>query len=280
MTFRTLISTQQLAEQLTNPQLVLVDCRHNLFDVTWGELAYRETHLPGAYFMHLDRDLSGAKTGNNGRHPLPDAAQLAEKLRALGIDDTSVVVAYDQNNSQFAVRLWWLLRWLGHTEVAVLDGGFEKWRSEGRSLDQAVPAARLGKHSNWPGAQQAVVDARYVLDHLNDSAMTLIDARTADRFKGENEPIDPVAGHIPGARNRPYSENLQADLTFKSAHQLRVELLALLEGRSADSVVHQCGSGVTACHNLLAMEIAGLTGSRLYPGSWSEWISDPGRPIA
>jgi thiosulfate/3-mercaptopyruvate sulfurtransferase len=263
--YSTLISTADLRRHLDDPSFVIVDCRHNLADVEAGERAYRAEHIPGARFMHLDRDLSGAKTGLNGRHPLPDPKALAATFERAGIDASKQVIAYDQNTGMWAARLWWLLRWLGHSAVAVLDGGLDRW------LAEKLPV---------PGAAQPHASAEEIIGHLGDGALLILDARAPERYRGDLEPIDPVAGHIPGARNRPYSENLSPQGTFKSPALLRSEFEALLGKRKPSTVVHQCGSGVTACHSVLAMAVAGLPGSRLYPGSWSEWIADPVRPVA
>jgi thiosulfate/3-mercaptopyruvate sulfurtransferase len=263
---------------LDDPAFVVVDCRHNLAEVDAGERAYRAGHIPGALFMHIDRDLSGAKSGHNGRHPLPDPGALAAKLGGAGIDGSKQVVAYDQDGGMWASRLWWLLRWLGHSAVAVLDGGMDKWVAEKRPVSSSSPIPR--PTTFVPGEPRPVASADEILHHLNDDKLLVLDARAPERFRGELEPIDPVAGHIPGARNRPYTENLGAQGTFKPARLLRSEFEALLDGRSPAMIVHQCGSGVTACHSVLAMAVAGLPGSRLYPGSWSEWIADPERPIA
>jgi thiosulfate/3-mercaptopyruvate sulfurtransferase len=278
MKYTTLISAATLARHVDDPAFIVVDCRHNLSDVDAGERAYRSAHLPGAVFLHLDRDLSGVKTGRNGRHPLPEIDALAARFGRAGIDATRQVVAYDQNSGMAASRLWWLLRWLGHDAVAVLDGGLDQWRAEGRSLTDALPAMRATTFVPKPAAPTASADE--IMRHLGDAALLVLDARAPERYRGEVEPIDPVAGHIPGARNRPYTDNLTPEGTFKPAATLRSEYAALLGSRSPAAVVHQCGSGVSACHNALAMSIAGLPGSRLYPGSWSEWIADPARPIA
>jgi len=278
MQYNTLISTEALAGMLADPSLVIVDCRHNLSDLTAGEAAYRSAHLPGAFFLHLDRDLSGVKTGRNGRHPLPDREALIDTLGRIGIGPHTQVVVYDQNAGMWASRLWWLLRWLGHDRVAVLDGGLDKWIAEGRPVDANAPAPHVTRFEAKTPRPTATADE--ILQHLNDGTIAVLDARAPERFRGDMEPIDPVAGHIPGALSRPYLDNLTARGTFKSAQSLRHEFEARLEQRAPSSVVHQCGSGVTACHNVLAMEIAGLHGSRLYPGSWSEWSSDPSRPVA
>lgn len=277
--FNTLIRTEELARRLGEADVVVCDVRHDLARAdTWGEAQYREAHVPGAVFVHLDRDLSGAKTGTNGRHPLPMPQAAAATFARLGIGPGTQVVAYDQGQGMFAARLWWMLRWLGHEAVAVLDGGFAKWKAEGRTIasgNEAPRAADFAIRHVTP-----TVDASGIMASLPRGALALIDARAPERFRGETEPLDAVAGHIPGARNRPYTQNLAADGTFKQPSLLRSEFATLLADVSPDLVVHQCGSGVTACHNLLAMEIAGFAGTRLYPGSWSEWCADPERPVA
>lgn len=278
MAFQTLISTQQAAAALHCADWLFIDCRHQLADVAWGASAYRAGHLPGAYFLHLDHDLSGPKTGHNGRHPLPGAATLAAKLRAIGVNPRTQLVAYDQGNGAMAARLWWLSRWLGHKQVAVLDGGYAKWLAEGLPLDHRLPSATAGSFQETVRLE-GTRDGRWLLDHLGEPAALIIDARTADRFAGENETLDPLGGHIPGAINRPWPDNLAADGCFKAAEVLRAEFDALLGATAPTAIVNQCGSGVTACHNMLALEITGLTGSRLYPGSWSEWCADPRHPM-
>lgn len=276
--YSTLISTEDLARHIGDPAFVIVDCRHDLRDVDAEERAYREAHLPGAVFMHIDRDLSGKKTGSNGRHPLPEVAALAATLGQAGIDRAHQVVAYDQGSGAFAARLWWLLHWLGHDAAAVLDGGIERWRSEGRALTDAVPAVHEMVFE--PKPPSPIASAGEILRHSGDGSLLVLDARAAERYRGEVEPLDPVAGHIPGARNRPYTDNMTRGGVFKSSHALRAEFAVILGDTPAAAVVHQCGSGVTACHNALAMAVAGLSGSRLYPGSWSEWVADPARPVA
>ncbi|HXX85261.1 MAG TPA: sulfurtransferase [Casimicrobiaceae bacterium] len=278
MHYTTLISTEALARHLGDPDFIVVDCRHNLADPDAGEAAYAQAHLPGAHFLHLDRDLSGVITGSNGRHPLPDIERLTATLGRIGIDASKQVVAYDQNFGMWAARLWWSLHWLGHERAAVLDGGVDKWKAEGRPLTSQAPPARTATFVPKPTLR--TVSTEEILRHLGDGSLTVLDARAPERFHGDIEPLDPVAGHIPGAINRPYTVNMTEHGTFKGAEALRLEFEAQLAGRAPGSVVHQCGSGVTACHNLLAMSIAGLNGSRLYPGSWSEWCADPSRPVA
>jgi thiosulfate/3-mercaptopyruvate sulfurtransferase len=277
--FRTLISTADLAQRLAAPGLVVVDLRHDLAQPdAWGEAQYRAAHLPGAVFLHLDRDLSAPKNGRNGRHPLPAPGACAALFGRIGIDAPTQVVAYDQTTGAYASRLWWMLRWLGHDAVAVLDGGFDAWVREGRAVTAEIPQPRSAEFVARPGA--ATVDAAALQANVGTGALMIVDARAPERFRGDVEPLDPVAGHIPGAVNRPFGRNLGPDGTFKPAATLRAEFDALLGGRAPSAVVNQCGSGVTACHNALAMEIAGLPGARLYPGSWSEWCADPSRPVA
>lgn len=278
MNYTTLIASADLARHLADPDLVIVDCRHNLTDGDAGANAYRAGHLPGAFFLHMDLELSGRKTGTNGRHPLPDVAAFAATLGRIGIDASRQVVAYDQNGGMWASRLWWLLQWLGHDRVAVLDGGVTRWIAEGHPLSVALPVARATTFV--PLAPRSTASAQEILQHLGDRVLTVLDARAPERYRGDIEPIDPVAGHIPGAINRPYSANLTPQGVFKSPEALRHEFEAQLPDREPSSIVHQCGSGVTACHNLFAMELAGLPAGRLYVGSWSEWCADPARAVA
>jgi len=285
-TLRTLVSTEVLAEHLSDPDWVLLDCRHDLFKPEAGGAEYGKAHIPGARFMHMDHDLAGPKTGRNGRHPLPDAAVFAAKLDAAGIGAGTQVIAYDAQDGTNASRLWWMLRWAGHDAVAVLDGGWPKWAREHRPCS-AEPTRRPpttfapAKAGTGTGVgDEARVDSAYILSHLEGQDMLLVDARSAERYRGEAEPIDPVAGRIPGAVCRFFKHNLDGQGCFRSPAELRADFIAILGEHPPVHAVHSCGSGVSACHNLLAMEIAGLTGSRLYPGSWSEWCADPLRPIA
>lgn len=278
MIYTTLVDVATLAAHLNDPDWLVVDVRHQLADTGYGERVYAEGHVPGAVFLHCDRDLSGSMTGSNGRHPLPAPEKLAARLGAIGIGAATQVVVYDDAQGMIAGRLWWLLRWLGHARVALLDGGLPAWQAASQPLTPALPLLRPAQFV--AELNDAMVDADYVKAFLQTSRMHLVDARSPDRFRGENETIDPVGGHIPGAVNRFFRDNLQADGRFKPAAELRAEWLAVLAGAAPEAVVHQCGSGVSACHNLLAMEIAGLPGSRLYAGSWSEWCADPGRPFA
>jgi thiosulfate/3-mercaptopyruvate sulfurtransferase len=276
MSHTTLIGTAELAAHLDDAGWVIFDCRHDLAKPDTGAQEYAKAHISGARFMHLDRDLSAPATGKNGRHPLPDPQAFMRALGAAGVDAGKQVVAYDDKTGVYAARLWWMLRWLGHENVAVLDGGYAKWTKEGRALTSAVPKAAPARFSGRPRAMS--VDADDVLRSLGRPGRILVDARSAERYRGENETLDPVGGRIPGSINRFFRENLDASGCFKPAADLRQAYNALLGTLPPDAVVHSCGSGVSACHNLLAMEIAGLSGSRLYPGSWSEWCSDPSRP--
>ena len=278
MSFSTVVNCVTLAEHLNDPTWRVFDCRHLLSDVGYGEKVYAEGHLPGAFFLHLDRDLSGPMTGANGRHPLPDPQAFARKLAAAGVSATTQVVVYDDAGGMIAGRPWWLLRWIGHERVALLDGGINQWIREDRELSTEVPHSA---HADLDvNLHDWVVTTEDVHGNLDRQAFCVVDARGPDRFRGENETMDPIGGHIPGARNRFFRDNLDADGCFRPAAELRREFFALLAGVEPAQAVMQCGSGVTACHNLLAMEIAGLHGAKLYAGSWSEWCSDPARPVA
>ena len=278
MTYTTLISVETLAARLDDPDWVICDCRHDLADTDAGRRAYAAGHIPGARFVHLDEDLSGIKTGRNGRHPLPDPEWFARRLGTLGIDDAKQVVAYDASGGYYAARLWWMLRWVGHAAAAVLDGGWEGWTKSGHPATTSAPRARPGRFSRGAALADTVAAGDVARD-LENGTRRLFDARSPDRFRGENETLDPVAGHIPGAASRFFKLNLDTAGRFKPPEALRQEFAALLDSVPPSEVVHYCGSGVTACHNLLAMEVAGLAGSRLYPGSWSEWCADPARPV-
>ncbi|KVT81360.1 3-mercaptopyruvate sulfurtransferase [Burkholderia ubonensis] len=279
--YTTLISAANLAERLAAApaSVALFDCRFDLADTGAGETAYAAGHIPGAQYLHLDRDLSGRKTGTNGRHPLPTRDALVATLVDRGLKQGQQVVAYDAQGGSYAARLWWLLRWLGHDSVAVLDGGLQAWQAAGQPLTTETQHPPRGDF-RAQAPLESTVDAQAVLANLTSHARVVIDARAADRYRGENETIDPVGGHIPGARNRFFKDNLAADGRFKTGHELRETFSALLAGTEPNLAILQCGSGVTACHNALAMEIAGLHGASLYPGSWSEWCADPSRPIA
>lgn len=277
-TYATLMTATELFDCLHDRDLRLFDCRHDLAEPEAGAQAYADGHIPGAQFLHLDRDLSGPLSGRNGRHPLPDPDRLAKRLGECGVSKSSQVVVYDEFGGVFAARLWWLLRWLGHDRVALLDGGLAAWWAAGlpsTPASEAIPSSSFDYR-----LRPDTVDVGFVESNLRTREVLLIDARGPDRFRGENETLDPVAGHIPGAVNRHFKLNLNEDGRFKPAGRLREEFRSVLGERDPHTVVHSCGSGVTACHNLLAMEVAGLHGSRLYAGSWSEWCSDPSRPIA
>lgn len=271
----TLVSTEALSRSLGRWRIF--DCRHDLARPELGEQQYREGHVPGALFAHLDRDLSAAKTGRNGRHPLPDRGAFIAWLGQVGLQPADQAVCYDAGNGAMAARLWWMLRWAGHGQAAVLDGGFAKWLSENRPVTGELPRF---PQTRYPvrSALAAAIDVEDV--EAAAPPVLLLDARAPARFRGEQEPIDPVAGHIPGAGNRFNAGNLAPDGMFKDPAALKCEFLEVLQGREPSEVVHYCGSGVAACHNLLAMEVAGLPGGKLYAGSWSEWSADPKRPIA
>jgi thiosulfate/3-mercaptopyruvate sulfurtransferase len=280
----TLIAAAELARHLGDADWVSIDCRFELARPGWGEQAYGAGHIPGALYAHLDRDLAGPVTPASGRHPLPAVAALAATFGRLGIDAAVQVVAYDQGSGAYAARLWWLLRWLGHRRVAVLDGGFAAWQRAGLPVSTAVggraPRRFQARAADWMLATTAQIAAALAAGGLARGEPLLVDARGADRFAGENETIDPVAGHIPGARSHPFAGNLDERGQFRSPEELRGSWSASLRGRPPAAVVAMCGSGVTACHNLLALEVAGLGGARLYAGSWSEWIRDPARAVA
>jgi len=274
-----LVTTDELAHHLADPRWVVFDCRHDLTDPARGERWYREGHIPGAHFAAVDTVLSGAKNGRNGRHPLPAPEGFADFLGRHGVSDTTQVVAYDDVGGQYAARLWWMARWIGLTKVALISGGYTKWLQEERPVTAEIPTLR-------PAVLRAIQNPSMIWTtaevekRMSLPGSALVDARAPERFRGDVEPIDRVAGHIPGAKNRFYKANLNADATFRSAADLRREFSALIGAAPTDQVGHQCGSGITACANLFAMEYAGMPGSKLYVGSWSEWIADPERPIA
>jgi len=279
MTHQTLMDAATLAARLGSPDLVVVDCRFDLGDPEAGRNLFRAGHIPGAFYAHLDTDLSGPRTPWTGRHPLPEPEVLATVLGRLGIGPGIQVVAYDESGGIYAARLWWLLQWLGHRAVAVLDGGLAAWRAAGRPVSTEPPSAPA-QTFRVEQRRRSHVSADDVADLLAHRGCLLLDARGAERFEGKVEPIDPKAGHVPGAKNHPYTRNLGTDGRFLPPEALRAQLRAVLGERLPNEVVSMCGSGVTACHTLLALEIAGLPGARLYPGSWSEWSRDEGRPVA
>jgi len=277
----TLIQASELASHLHDSNWAIFDCRHDLLHPAAGSDAFAAGHIQNAQFANIDTDLSGPKSpaGNafTGRHPLPDRNALLATLRGWGINDNTQVVAYDAQGGMFAARLWWLLRWIGHAHVAVLDGGLAAWQAQGLPLVTPLaprPAGNIVEQASLT----RTVGVQEVVANLAPQELTVLDARAPDRYRGENETIDPVGGHIPGAKNRFFKDNLQPDGRFKSARELEQEFAGLI-GKPASAIM-QCGSGVTACHNLLALEVAGLPGAALYPGSWSEWCADPARPVA
>lgn len=277
MTFTTIVSPEDLNARLGDPNLAIFDCRHALADFSLGRRLYDESHLPGAFFADVESDLAGTKTGENGRHPLPEPEIFARFLRVRGVNDDTQLVAYDGGGDMFAPRFWFLARWIGHDAVAVLDGGLAAWTAHGYPVT-AAPMQPVSEGNLTVRLHcEYVVDADYVAKRLDSADMQLLDARAKERYSGETEPIDPVAGHIPGAKNRWFKENFRADGTLKSPDELRAELERL--GLDPQHTVHQCGSGVSAAVGYFAMQHAGLEGSRIYNGSWSEWVADPSRPI-
>jgi len=277
--YTTLIEPDELDRNLGAHDLVVLDCRFDLANPASGGEAYARGHVPGAHYAHLDRDLAGPITPLTGRHPLPDVARFEATLRRWGVGADSQVVAYDGGNGMVAARLWWMLRWLGHTRVAVLNGGWQEWTARGLAVSDAIPASAAGTfraradRSLWVSTEEVAAFA-------GRAKPTLVDARAPERFTGQSEPIDPVAGHVPGAINHPLALNLDAAGRFLPRAELRSRWLLTLGARAPGETVAMCGSGVSACLNLLALEVAGLGGARLYPGSWSEWIRDRSRPIA
>ena len=290
-----LISVEALASQID--QLILIDCRSDLFDASLGKQQYESGHIPNAAFFALHDALSGPKTPGSGRHPLPDQEALVQRMQSLGANDDSMVVVYDAGSSVYAARLWWLLRWCGHDAVNVLDGGYAAWVKAGYpSSEDLSPRERKQGKGNFAirNSLEAIIQSDELLENLGSGHHLIVDARAAERWRGDVEPLDPVAGHIPGALNRPNTQNLRPDGRFKPAEVLREEWLSLMTlqapripaaasapGGEGSALVHSCGSGVSACHNLLAMRIAGLNDDLiLHPGSWSEWCADPKRPVA
>lgn len=276
MAYTTLISAQTLINQLADCQII--DCRFSLADTQLGEKLFAQGHIPGARYAHLDRDLSSTITPFSGRHPLPDFKDLATKLGQWGITEQTQVVVYDDTSGFFASRLWWLIRTLGHDHVAVLDGGVQAWQDAGQALNQTSLPHSPASFNPTPD-QSAWIDVAGVQQGLNQHSCVLIDARARERFDGIEEPIDPIAGHIPGSVNLPSTDNLDHQGKFLPAKTIRENYLSVMSDFSPEQVIHSCGSGVFACFGVLAMEYAGLPGSKIYPGSWSEWIRDPSRPI-
>jgi thiosulfate/3-mercaptopyruvate sulfurtransferase len=279
MPFKTLIDVDSLRGLLGQPQLAVIDCRFDLMNPAEGLAAYLKGHIPGARYADLNRDLSAPVTAHTGRHPLPAPETFAARLGELGVGDETQVVAYDDANSSMAARLWWMLRWLGHDAVAVLDGGFKAWVAAGGTAEPGEAVARTARFTPRvdPRAVLSTADLERALQAGTD---LLVDARAAERFAGSVEPIDPVAGHVPGAVSHPFTANLGADGRFLPAVELEHRWRERLAGKKPGELIAMCGSGVTACHHLLSLEAAGLPGGRLYAGSWSEWIRDPRRPVA
>lgn len=277
--FTSLISTLELADHLSHPNWIVVDCRFDLANPLWGFKDYQQGHIPGAVFADLDHDLAAPITSSTGRHPLPIPAQIAQTLGKLGISNTSQVIVYDTVGGGFAARLWWMLRYCGHTAVAVLDGGYTKWLAESRPTRTSIENNPPKDFTPSPQPHMLVTTDQ-VLQTLYSTESILIDARAPIRYRGEQEPIDPVAGRIPGALNRFHTQNLSPEGTFLPPTELSSQFDTLLGGRSTTDAIVYCGSGVTSCHHLVALASAGLPLPRLYVGSWSEWIRDPSRPIA
>lgn len=276
---KTLVSPSILSQHLNDPSWVVVDCRFDLANPARGEELYREGHIPGARYAHLDRHLSGTKTGTNGRHPLPTRDEVIKNFSELGIGPQVQVIAYDADSGMYASRLWWMLRWMGHTGVAVLDGGLAQWQREGHAVRGGVTPPVPAPFRGIPreGSRLTVEE---VVAGLGDPSRLLVDARSNERYQGINETLDAVGGHIPGATNYFFQQNLTDDKTFKSPEELRAQWAPVLKDHDPKDVAMYCGSGVTACHNLLALEHAGLYGAKIFPGSWSEWSADPTRPVA
>lgn len=279
--YSTIISQQDAQQLIIGPtdNLAVVDCRFSLAEPEWGRREYVKGHLPGALYAHLNHDLSGTVIpGVTGRHPLPDPQRFNDWICSIGISENTQVIAYDQGGGGIAARLWWLLRWIGHDAVAVLDGGWAGWVKAGLPVDRSVPQTKIATHEVRTNAQLAVM-AEAVRSWCHDQKHVIVDSREERRYAGEEEPIDPVAGHIPAAVNLPFAYNLRNDGKWKDPEELRKRFETLLENRSCSEVVFYCGSGVTACHNVLAFKHAGLGDARLYPGSWSEWITQPERGV-
>ncbi|MGH7738173.1 MAG: sulfurtransferase [Candidatus Tyrphobacter sp.] len=281
MSYTTVVSPEVVLEHLDDPSWLVLDCRHSLADFTAGRASYEAGHIPGACFADVENDLAGRKTGTNGRHPLPEPEEFAEFLRHLGAGDETQIVAYDEGGDMYAARCWLLCRWIGHDEAAILDGGMSAWRAAGYPIEKGH--TEPGERRRAAGGElrvrlhpELIVDAQAVLKSLETASMEIVDARGGERFRGEIEPIDRVPGHIPGARNRAFKENFDEHARLKSPQRLREEFGAYGD---PSRVVHQCGSGVSSAVNALAMEHAGLRGWRVYVGSWSEWSSDPARPV-
>jgi len=280
MDFNTTIDVASLKALIGVAGIAILDCRFDLAAPEAGRQAYLRQHIRGARYADLNRDLSGPVTPSSGRHPLPAPDLIAARLGELGIGEATQVVAYDDANGAFAARAWWLLRWLGHARVAVLDGGFKAWIAAGGALDSGEPDECAAQRFTPRLEDEAVLNTAELIEALKDRRRLLVDARAPERYAGTVEPLDPVAGHVPGAVNHPFAANLSPDGRFLPPAELKRGWLERLAGAASDNAIAMCGSGVTACHNLLALELAGLHGAKLYAGSWSEWIRDPKRPVA
>lgn len=274
-----LLTARELRARLDFDNVLLVDCRFELSQPAAGYREYLKAHIPGAFYAHLDDDLSGPLNAISGRHPLPDADRFAAFLARCGWRPGTEVVAYDHADGSFAARLWWLMKYFGHDCVALLDGGFKAWLAAGHVTESTQPPVREATPVGLTADAGMVVSSTDVLDNLNGNGFVLVDVRAEERFRGEHEPIDPVAGHVPGAVNYPLQRNLTADGKFKPRAGIRDGMLPLAEASPVSDLVFMCGSGVTACHTVFAGALAGLAVSRVYAGSWSEWIRDPARPV-
>jgi len=278
MKYQTIISVEDLNKNISNKDWFLFDCRFLLKDPAGGLSKFKQGHIPTAQFADMDNDLSSAMTSTSGRHPLPDPDQLIQKLQTWGVNNSSQIICYDDMSGAFAARMWWLLKWLGHDKVAVLDGGIEKWTVAGLSLETDVQTRSAGTFSSQAN-NEMWVDINFVRQQLEANKINLLDARSGDRFTAKDSKTDPVAGHVPGASSFPFSGNLSKQGLFLSADELHKRFAGMFN-ENQNEVINMCGSGVTACHNLLAMSIAGLPMTRLFVGSWSEWIKDKSRPVA
>jgi len=279
MSYKTIISAEDLIKNIKNKEFMVFDCRCDIKDASYGIDQYTEGHIPNAVFVDIDNDLANKKTSTSGRHPLPDPKILAEKLSNWGMSNTKQVVIYDDAGGAFAGRMWWVLKWLGHEKTALLDGGLGAYMAAGGKLTSEITASEnasfdISINDSMHATLQEVEDAQYRMDKL------IIDARSKERYLGIKDMVDPIAGHIPGAISHPLGVNLNKTGCFKSAEELKLQFSKILGDTKSEDIISMCGSGITACHNILAMEIAGVKNVRLYVGSWSEWITDKARPIA